>query len=451
MKIIDKGNTNIAQLIRKKSVENEKFFRLSNFAYLFSKSGHHLIKYTLTNALIELSNEEWRLINKLKDDKIIGNELQESDLLYLAENCILVEYDFDEYKHYSLAIHVLKTMSSGKNKGVKSYTILPTTVCNARCVYCYEEGMKFRTMTQAIADSVVDFIDKTRREDNILINWFGGEPLVAQNIIQHICDKLNEHSVSFNSKIITNATLLTRELVKQAKQSWHLESAQVSVDGNRHDYELRKRYCNPSIHNYDAMMNAISFLLNEDIKVNIRCNYDGENLAGIKDFIEELNTRFGTNTNFSIYFAMLFQENESRNSIELRKEIVNIIRHYRSIGMNFIAVPYRDCQFRINYCMADSNGKHVVIDPDGFLYHCEHLTAPENVSFGHISGEDFNITSDNRVLMNVHEKCRQCCFLPYCTPFFRNACPNWSKYCYNIKCVDIDFILEQAINKEYSV
>ena len=84
--------------------------------------------------------------------------------------------------------------------------------------------------------------------------------------------------------------------------------------------------------------------------------------------------------------------------------------------------------------MADSNGKHVVIDPDGFLYHCEHL--PDNVPFAHISDNDLIIGSDNRTYMNDDDKCRQCCFLPYCTPFFRNACPNWSQYCYEVKCVD---------------
>ena len=449
MKIINKGNTNIAQLIRKKHIETEALFRLSNFVYLYSNSEYHVLKYTLTGMIIELSELEWQLVSTIKTDKITGSELQEKGLLYLAENCILVAYDFDEYKHYALAIHVLKTLSSNKNNGVKSYTILPTTACNAKCIYCYEEGMSVRTMMPEIIEHVVNFILRTKRDDKITINWFGGEPLIANDIISKICYYLDERDVSFCSKVITNATLFTKDLVKEAKDLWHLDSAQVSVDGNKYDYEIRKKYHNPSIHNYNSMMNAISYLLEQEIKVTLRCNYDSENLAGIRDFLEDIKTRFGFYKNLSVYFAMLFQENNVHRAIDERKEIIDIIRYYRDLGMNCVAIPNRDYQLKINFCMADSDGKHVVIDPDGSLYHCEHL--PDNVPFGHINDKDLTIDSDDRADISVDSKCRQCCFLPYCTPFFKNACPNWSKYCYELKCLDMNFLLEQTIRKEYAM
>ena len=442
MKIIKNGNVSVSKLIEKRDFDSENFFRLSDFAYMFSTEEHHLIQYTLTGMLVEFSDDEWSVINNLQDHQIKGYELDKSGLSELIRKRVIVESDTDEYQHYSLVVHVLKTMSN-KNDGVKSYIILPTTACNARCIYCYEEGMPYHTMSIDTADNVVDFICRTRRSDEISIIWFGGEPLSARHVISHICRKLNEKNISFRSKVVTNATLLTKELVAEAKETWHLKSVQVSVDGNRHDYELRKNYYNPSLYNYTSMMNALSYLLDAGIKVSVRCNYDSGNLSGMKEFLEDIKIRFGNAQNLFIYFAMLFQEKNKKESVVLQKELINLIRHFHETGMKIIGFIDKDYRLKANCCMADSEGKSVVIEPNGYLYHCEHL--PTNTPFGNIRDENVKISSDNRVNIEAHDKCRRCCFLPCCTPFFRNGCPDWFEYCYEFKCIEMDYMLERLI------
>ena len=63
-------------------------------------------------------------------------------------------------------------------KVVTSYTILPTTGCNARCFYCYEQGTKPVTMTAETASRVVRYIVAHRGDEEVECRWFGGEPLV---------------------------------------------------------------------------------------------------------------------------------------------------------------------------------------------------------------------------------------------------------------------------------
>ena len=100
---------------------------------------------------------------------------------------------------------------------------------------------------------------------------------------------------------------MTPELLEEAAVLWNLESVQVSVDGERNDYETRKQYVNPTVHHYDAMMDAVGRMLDKGIHVTLRCNYDGENLKGLKLFIQDVKDRFGCPKNLSVYPAMLFQ------------------------------------------------------------------------------------------------------------------------------------------------
>ena len=449
MKIIDNGNTSISKVIERKNIDKESFYRLSDFSYIFSVGSKKFIRYTLTNMIIEFSEDEWAVISELKTHNIKGCDLQKSGLSDLARKRLIVECDTDEYQQYQLAVYILKTISQkNKNIGVKIYTILPTTACNARCVYCYEEGMATQIMTKDTADDVVDFICRTRLNDLIWIQWFGGEPLLSKDIISYICHKLNERDIYFKSKITTNASLFTKELVKEAKNIWHLQSVQVSADGKRHDYELRKRYYNPSIHNYDSMMDAISYLIDEEISVVVRCNYDSENLRDSREFLEDIKARFGNSPKLFIYFAMIFKERDKNESITLQKEVVDIIRDYQENGMKIVGFFEKDYHLRTNYCMADSEGKAVAIDPNGFLYTCEHL--PGHSPFAHIRDEQISIKSDIRAYLQAHEKCRRCCFLPYCTPFLHNGCSSWDRNCYEFKRIEIDYILEQIIKKKTS-
>ena len=69
-------------------------------------------------------------------------------------------------------------------------TIMPTEQCNFRCIYCYESFEKGK-MTKQIADAIVIYIEKNiSNYKGIKIDWFGGEPLLAMDIIEYISDKV---------------------------------------------------------------------------------------------------------------------------------------------------------------------------------------------------------------------------------------------------------------------
>ena len=423
MNILRAGAGNAAKTIHRKKLRRDGQYRLSLYAYPFFEGGRYLLLHTLTGEVLELTAAEWADILPLRDASRGHEFIARKGLTELAEKRYLVETDHDEAHAYAQVLFVLRTVRERK-KGLSVYTILPTTGCNARCVYCYEEGVPVQTMTEATVDRLIDFVCETKDEGPVKLRWFGGEPLAAVSVIRRACAALEERGVAFSSDMITNASLMTRELAHEAKERWHLKTVQVSLDGAREDYALRKRYVQPERHNYDGVMRAIRFLADEGIRVNLRVNVDLDNLPRIEGFLDEMGAAFGNRKNVTLYLAALFQEQGSDNYAPLQEAIFALRDKIRAMGLERPSTAWKKGQMTLNHCMADNVDASIVIMPDGRFFHCEHL--PAGQSWGNIFD---GVTDPVRfeALRRPHEidpECARCPFLPQCTPFKRRGCPD---------------------------
>ena len=408
MKLIFKGDSRVVEIAERLKLRPGTVYRLSRFVYPFETGGKILLKNTLTRQVYELEKSEW---DALKN----GTPSEEMRDL-LARYCFLVEKEYDEVSQYWLALNTLRALQK-RPSGISYYTVLPTTACNARCFYCYEEGMRFRSMTEKTAEAVADFICRTKAEGSARIHWFGGEPLMGATTISRICKILRDKDVEFTSEITTNGTLLTPEIAQEAKELWNLKKAQVSMDGAREDYEARKRYIDPVHCNYDTAMRAVELFSDIGASVAVRCNFDEENFPRVEEFIEDCSKRFAGRENVNVYMAELFHsadEEKSRDLYFASKEVEN---RFGKKGM--VVSRIVDRNLRLSHCMADLTGRSVIIDAEGELHYCELELDATPI------GTVFEDTPPAwpKPLNGTAVACRDCCFLPDCTPFRKFRCP----------------------------
>ena len=112
-------------------------------------------------------------------------------------------------------------------------TILPTEKCNFRCAYCYED-FAIGTMPHAVRKSIKRYLDSRFEElDWIYLSWFGGEPLLAVNVILEI-SRYVERRKNANAKhcghVTTNGYLLTAKMFAELCELG-VSKYQISLDG----------------------------------------------------------------------------------------------------------------------------------------------------------------------------------------------------------------------------
>ena len=296
-------------------------------------------------------------------------------------------------------------------KVVTTYTILPTTGCNARCFYCYEQGTKPVTMTAETASQVARYIVAHRGDEKITLRWFGGEPLVNAKVIDLICTELNGQGVPFRSEMITNGYLMDADMVQRAKNLWQLQKVQITLDGTAQTYNRVKAYVYQGVNAFERVLENIGQLIAVGIRVLIRLNVDKHNIGEMAELAELLHQHFGSNEHLSVYSHELFGERTPEDNATLFAQRMQLEQQIAKHGILRIKELPKD--IHLNRCMADNDGS-VVIAPDGHLGKCEHFIDRE--FFGHIASEERN----EAILRKCKERradieaCATCPFYPQC-------------------------------------
>ncbi len=420
MELLNRGSERAVKLVRKAGWDRRDAYRLSGFCIPYEEDGVCLLKNTLTEQIYRLTGEEYAALGPLREGNRDADYIRENGLEELAVSRCVVGVDYDERAEYLSALHVLRLMEPPA-EGFESYVVFPTTACNARCVYCFEKDFVPVTMSEDTALAAASYIDRTRRKGPVRLRWFGGEPLAAASRIDLICRELEKRGVEFVSSITTNGSLLDADMAARAVSLWRLKKAEVALEGDRGAYEARKRYLDPERHNFDTVLRAVRLLLERDVDIILRCNYDAGNLGGLYRYVEELHREFGDFENIRLSFAVLHQEYGSGNAPGLVRQIREVEDYALSLGLRLLS--QENAAFQTRACMADNMDRSVVIEPGGQLQHCDILD-DEN-RFGNV-WDGVTDRARYEALKRPHAveaECGTCPFLPECTPFRRTGCP----------------------------
>lgn len=441
MQIVVKGNEACIKFWKQASRDDEQF-RLMQYLVQQVREEGLLILNTVTGEMILLNEEEQELLKRLpapytpQMDELIAHHY-------------LVRENFDEAKIVNQLRKVLQRF--GARESIQSFSILPTTACNARCFYCYEADYPQVTMSRDTAEHVVHFIvancDKSKP---VNLHWFGGEPTVGEARIDQISERLTEKGINFHSAMISNGYLFSRAMAKKAKEKWKLQSVQITMDGTEEIYNRTKAYKNAETSPYQRVMRNIGFLLDEGIRVSVRMNVDYYNAEDIKRLIEELAMRFAGKNNFSAYVHELFEDQgfePVKHDEVQREQLVSLVESLNEY------ISEKGCQraksfdpqrglpsLKKYYCMAD-NISSININPRGEIGKCEHEL------FEHLAGDIFQgyRRDDAKYWLNpkYRKLCQECALFPYCGRM--ETCPNESDCLVPQKQIRLDSVRKKML------
>ena len=392
-------------------ISTEEEIKVSEYNYY--TDNYNLALALRSASLIKLSDNKFYALKK-GNLKIFGD-----DELYELKKMKFVVPNYNEYSQ----LQKDRRKQYRKIKNTLGLTILTTTVCNARCEYCYEFGIDKKTMPKSIQQKIIQLILKSGKKD-VHISWFGGEPLMNASAITYISDALTKEGINYTSSMVSNGYLLN--LYEHKLNNWRLKNVQITLDGISEQYNRIKNYVYNTANPFEIVIRNIELLLRNNIRSTIRLNFNRTNYEHILECIDYIHNLFGNNKLLHVYANHIFGEPST---------------YHLDDGTNLYFVVFKkliDCGYINNlynlgfavknfYCFIHNNN-HIVINANGDYYICEHAVTDKNSGcIGNINNDKILNKSNYKYWTSLnypYKKCKRCKFLFVCQGGCRSSIVN---------------------------
>ena len=166
------------------------------------------------------------------------------------------------------AVREMELVSSEEKKGtdnVWGLYLCVSNMCNASCVYCFankgDYGKEKGLMSFDVAVKAIDFfMEKVPDDKEAAFIFFGGEPLMAFDVIEKSCEYINDTYADRNKSfhITTNGTLLDEEKIDfMIRNKFRVA---ISIDGGD-EIQNKQRPLRNGENSFEAVTKNISYLL----------------------------------------------------------------------------------------------------------------------------------------------------------------------------------------------
>jgi len=395
-------------------------YRVSKYTYQFVSSRNDYLLYcSNSNSFIKLTSDLYDFLKECKEDYNLINELDNHLIDLLKENKIIVLENEDS--DYLLKQQFNENLSAFSSSSL-GLVLVPTLGCNFDCPYCFEIGKKGKRMSDTVIEDIITFITKHKNINDLNITWYGGEPLLAFDLIQKILHKII-HDISIPIKrhtIVTNGYFFTQKTINFFK-SFPLNSIQITLDGNKQRHNNIRKQKKTGEGSFDRIMNNMDNILKElpDTHLSVRINIEKENIQDYFDLHAQLSTRWKS-AKVSIYPGFLRIDNEDGTALSC-----SAIDRWDANEMNFNLIkdgisyetPYPRLQSSRGCCATVVNS--YIIGPEGEIYKCWNDVSDERRIIGYINQENLiNPSLFYRYMIRSkwyhNEECIHCFFLPIC-------------------------------------
>lgn len=418
--------------------------KLSNYILFFEDEDNLTIYNTSTDKAVIVKDDT--MINQIKKfyygDRIIENSFNENNYEFcrmMIDERNFVEKHLDEINLANF-YYTQKLLSDD----TLNLIIIPTRQCNFTCPYCYEEH-EDKVMADDTYLSILNNIQKTMKYlkyKKLLINWFGGEPLLEIKNISNFMRKIKEvveKDTIIVGQITSNGYLLSSENF-ESLLSVGVNLFQITVDGLER-FHNETRILKSGVGTWERIIENLRSIKKEqdlNFHITIRSNFTNESIKYYKEWIDFLKENFGNDARFSFHFETvknLGGENNKYIANNVDESIDNYlskaINYSKSKGINLLVLD--SMIGRNKFICYASNPNSLVFDYDGSIRKCTVSIDSDLNKVGYIS--DGNLFFDDNkfaywVNNDIQESCKICPIFPAC---YGKKCPNVYKSDENCK------------------
>jgi uncharacterized protein len=169
------------------------------------------------------------------------------------------------------------------NKPPRVFTVYISHGCNLACNYCINRqgtfGGNTSYMTVDTARNVVNFITQiaeSEQHEDITVNLYGGEPLLAPEaayIIARSLQDLNYRKLRTTVHLLlaTNGTIYNKKIFDVFAEFPRTSTVMVSLDGSRLIHDTNRPFSQGDESSYDSVIRTLGKMIRNTIPYSITC------------------------------------------------------------------------------------------------------------------------------------------------------------------------------------
>lgn len=273
-------------------------YKSSKYLYFYKAiDGKYIILNCLLNRLYAVSKEQY--LSLLHEGQSLLGEEKE---ICIKEK-ILVPDNIDE-------INIMKKRISELGKSEVLYVVIvPTMLCNLECGYCLQEHKSVK-INKELSENILKYISQNIDQySSLYLDWFGGEPLMAQDEIFYILTRVkklcHDKRKPFISTMTTNGYFLNYEVFKELKKNSVLYY-QITIDG-LDEHHNKMRPCKNGSPSFDIIINNIKDIItrckSNSFRICIRLNIDKYLYENIDKVIDSFKVLFGDDSRIQFFLT----------------------------------------------------------------------------------------------------------------------------------------------------
>lgn len=316
-----------------------KIVKPSFYNILIKKEDGIAIFNTRTGKMARCFHGDAKIVEEHLSQKYIEWSHDNQYIVPMYKNGLLVDYNLDEISE------MIDKEKDSKFENCLRLILLPTEQCNFRCVYCYERFRREK-MTAKTQAAIVKYIeDNIHKYNGLILNWFGGEPTEAMDVIENLSVKLidvcKKNKKAYNAGITTNGYNLTYEIFKKLKKL-HITEYQVTIDGLASIHNAQ-RVMADGAPTFDVIINNLLAIKNNckssAITFVLRTNFSKNMLNNVDEFCKFLDKYFSNDKRFKYFWQMVgdygyVKTEEVRNIFGQSKDYKWLIENYTERFVN---------------------------------------------------------------------------------------------------------------------
>lgn len=332
----------------------------------------------------------------------------------LYNDRFIVEDSYDEMKEIQR-----RHWRTANTVNEYNLTVLCTLKCNSECTYCYQRNfeIEYAEMTESDFEGLYEYLCKVPQQ-NIHINWFGGEPMLLKNQILNFCKKTDrDRKHLYSHSISTNGSIYDERFFREMEQ-YGLTNVNASMVGIGTMHSLLR----PS-QDYDAetvIKNLLRMTRHTTVVVNI--NLCKSNIDHAKEILE----RFAPYQYLPLRFN--FSRIVSYDHIPCKEEELDIDTYMKrvielsnwALDQDFVICDMSCFQNFGVYCGAYAKNNDV-IGPNLCVYQCDRTYNLADAKGQIVDGklilkENCADCANAETCLDPFaiDACKDCKILPYC-------------------------------------